>query len=177
MSGMTVKRSSRRVAATRITTLARRLLDASTLCAISTVSRPGRAYVNTAYFAWSSTFRLVWLSAPEATHSKNLRSNPSAAVAVYDSTQTWGGPDRGIQLVGTARELSGRTAAEAERLYAQRFPAYTVTHLARYRFYRFDPRRLKIFDEQALGGGVIVTALVRRGGELEWARTDLYRGS
>jgi hypothetical protein len=39
-----------------------------------------------------------------------------------------------------------------------------------------DPRRLKVFDEQALGGGVIVTALVRHGANLEWARTDLYRG-
>lgn len=177
MSGMTVKRSSRRVAATRIMIVACRLLDASMLCAISTVSRDGRAHVSTAYFAWSSTFRLVWLSAPEATHSKNLRSNPSAAVAVYDSTQAWGGPDRGIQLMGAARELSGRTAAEAERLYAQRFPAYTHTVPAGYRFYRFNPRRLKVFDEQALGGGVFVTALVRRGGELEWARTDLHRGS
>lgn len=177
MSGMTVERSSRRVAATRIMTVACRLLDASTLCAISTVSREGRAYVSTAYFAWSSRFRLVWLSAPEATHSSNLRSNPSAAVAVYDSTQTWGGPDRGIQLVGTAREVSSRTAAEAERLYAQRFPGYAATDPAGYRFYRFDPRRLKVFDEQALGGGVFVTALVRRGGVLEWARTDVYRGS
>ena len=177
MSGMTVKRSTRRVAATRIVTVARRLLDASTLCAISTVSRHGRAHVNTVYFAWSSTFQLVWLSAPEATHSKNLRSNPSAAVAVYDSTQTWGGPDRGIQLVGTARELSSRTATAAEELYAQRFPAYTDTDPAGYRFYRFNPRRLKVFDEQALGGGVFVTALVRRGGDLEWAGTDLYRGS
>ena len=174
---MTVKRSSRRVAAPRIVTVAPCLLDASTLCAISTVSRQGRAYVNTAYFAWSSRFRLVWLSAPEAIHSKNLLSNPSAAVAVYDSTQTWGGSDRGIQLEGTARELSGRPATEAGRLYAQRFPAYTDTDPAGYRFYRFNPRRLKVFDEQALGDGLFVTARVRRGGDLEWARTDLYHRS
>jgi uncharacterized protein YhbP (UPF0306 family) len=172
-----VRRSSRRVAATRITALARELLDASTLCAISTVSRRGQAYVNTAYFAWSASFKLVWMSASEATHSRNLSVRRSAAVAVYDSTQTWAEPDRGIQLVGTARELAGRAAADAERLYAERFPAYAGADPAGYHFYhfyRFDPRRLKVFDERALGDGVFVTALVRRG-ELEWARTDLYR--
>jgi uncharacterized protein YhbP (UPF0306 family) len=175
MSGMVVRRSTRRVAATRLTTLARELLDASTLCAISTVSRRGQAYVNTAYFAWSAGFKLVWMSAAEATHSRNLSVRPSAAVAVYDSTQTWAEPDRGIQLVGSARELAGRAAADAERLYAERFPAYAGAEPVGYHFYRFDPRRLKLFDERALGSGVFVTALVRRGGELEWARTDLYR--
>ena len=48
----------------------------------------------------------------------------SAAVAVFRSTQTWGGSDRGIQLFGRARELRGRAALDAERLYAKRFRAY-----------------------------------------------------
>src|SRR5207244_7797806 len=39
--------------ATRLAALARRLLEASTLCAIATVSPGRRAHINTAYFAWS----------------------------------------------------------------------------------------------------------------------------
>ena len=89
--------------------MTRRLLDESKLCAIATVSPGARAHVNTAYFAWSPTFDLVWLSAPEARHSRNIRADPSAAVAVYRSTQTWGGSDHGIQLFGRARELRGPT--------------------------------------------------------------------
>lgn len=173
---MTVRRSSRRIAASRLTALARDLLEASTLCAISTVSPRGQAYVNTAYFAWTSGFRLVWLSAPEATHSRHLQHNRSAAVAVYDSTQTWGDADRGIQLTGSARRLGRRAALDAERIYAERFPAYADADLDGYAFYRFEPRRLKVFDEPALGGGVFVTARVRPGG-LELVRTGLYRGS
>jgi uncharacterized protein YhbP (UPF0306 family) len=170
-----VERSSRRVASSRIEKLAPQLLDASTLCAIATVSPSGRAHVNAAYFAYSAALDVVWLSAPEADHSRNLRANPSAAIAVFDSTQTWGYSDRGIQLWGAAREVDGRALAEAERVYGDRFPAFGTKDLSRYRFYRFRPRRLKLFDERALGGGVFVTARVGPGGSLSWARTDLYR--
>jgi len=105
-----VERSSKHPSASRLAAIARRLLEASTLCAIATVSPGGRAHVNTAYFAWGPDFDVVWLSAPEARHSRNVRANPSAAVAVFRSTQRWGGSDRGIQLFGRARELRGRGA-------------------------------------------------------------------
>jgi hypothetical protein len=59
-----------------------------------------RAHTNTAYFAWSRDFDIVWLSEPRATHSRNLGANDSAVIAVYDSSQTWGTPARGIQLFG-----------------------------------------------------------------------------
>jgi uncharacterized protein YhbP (UPF0306 family) len=129
--------------------------------------------VNTAYFAWSPAFEIVWLSAPEARHSRNIRANPSAAVAVYRSTQTWGRADHGIQLFGTARELRGRAARVAEQIYAERFRAYS-SDLDAYRFYRLRPRRLKLFDEHALGGATFVTVAVGTGGRLRWVSTETY---
>lgn len=87
---MPVERSSKHPSASRLAAIARRLLEASTLCAIATVSPGGRAHVNTAYFAWGPDFDVVWLSAPEARHSRNVRANPPAAVAVFRSTQALG---------------------------------------------------------------------------------------
>ena len=171
---MPVERSSRRVASKRLEQLARELLGASPLFALATVGPGGRAHVNTAYFAASPAFEVIWLSAPEARHSANLRVNSSAAAAVYDSTQTWGGHDRGIQLFGSARELRGRASAEAERLYAERFPRFRSMDLPAYRWYRLRPRRLKLFHEPDLGRGIFVTAAVRAGGRLVWSRTDVY---
>jgi uncharacterized protein YhbP (UPF0306 family) len=165
---MPIERSKRPVAAARIKAVARSLLEASTLCAISTVSPGDRAHVNTAYFAWTEELDVLWLSDPEAQHSRNLSRNPTAAIAVYDSTQTWGKPDRGIQLFGRAREA----APALEPVYAKRFPAYEPTG---YRLYRFRPNRLKLFDERALGPGVFVTVRVGRGGQVTWQRTDIYR--
>jgi uncharacterized protein len=171
-----VERTRERVSAERLRSITRRLLSASTLCAIATVSADGRAHINTAYFAWGPAFEIVWLSAPEARHSRNIRRHPSVAIAVYDSTQRWGGSDRGIQLFGTSRELAARAARDAERLYRRRFKAYARDELTAYRFYRFRPRTLKLFHERELGGGTFVTANVARDGRLAWVRTESYVG-
>jgi uncharacterized protein YhbP (UPF0306 family) len=153
--------------------LARRLLDASTLCAIATVSPAGRAHINTAYFAWGPEFEVVWWSAPEARHSRNIRTKGSVAIAAFRSTQTWGGLDRGIQLFGRARELRGRAALGAERLYAARFRSYEGGNDA-YRFYRLRTSRMKLFDERVLGGATFVTVAVGRGGRVRWEKTESY---
>jgi uncharacterized protein YhbP (UPF0306 family) len=150
--------------------LAHDLLETSSLCAIATIGPRERAHVNTAYFAWAPDLRLVWLSEPKSQHSRNLRGNASVAVAVYDSRQTWGTPDRGIQLFGSA----GEAGTDAEKLYAARFPAYRATELGAFRFYELRPRRLKLFDERSLGSGVFVTARVRREGAIGWERTEVY---
>jgi len=167
-----IERSKRRVSSARLRELACELLDASTLCAIATVSPGGRAHANTAYFAWTADLQLVWLSDRAATHSRNLRANESAAIVVHDSTQTWGRPDRGIQLLGSARESGDGDAAAA---YAARFPALADQPASAYCYYRFRPARVKLFDETALGPGTFVTARMRTGGELVWERTDEYR--
>ena len=161
------------MASRRIRELAGQLLDTSALCALATVSASGRAHVNTAYFAWSPRLDLVWLSHPRAMHSSNVRTRRTVAVAVCDSHQKWGNPDRGIQLMGTAQELLGRSAGDAETVYVGRFPEYRGSDFAGYRFYRFRPRRLKLFDERALGAGVFLTARVSRG-EVMWERTEIY---
>jgi uncharacterized protein YhbP (UPF0306 family) len=174
---MAIELSKRRVAASRMAALAAELLDASPLCAIATVAPRTRAHVNTAYFAWSPDFDIVWMSEPDARHSRNLRANSTIAIAVFDSRQTWGEPDRGIQLFGSARQVGGRAVERAQTLYASRFPRFREFDLAAYRFYVFRARRLKLFDERALGTGVFVTANVAGGGRLTWERTEVYRAS
>ena len=173
---MAIERSKRPVAPARLARTAGSLLDASPLCAIASVDGRGGAHVNTAYFAWSPDFEVVWLSEPRARHSRNVRANASVAIAVYDSRQSWGRPDRGIQLFGSARELTGKAVGEGEALYGARFRRYRPDKLSEYRFYRFRPRRLKLFDERGLGAGRFVTARVTRGG-LVWERTEIYRAA
>ena len=172
---MPIEQSKRPIAAARLAALARGLLDASPLCAIATVSPGEQAHVNTAYFAWSPRFDLVWLSEPKARHSRNIAANATVAIAVFDSDQTWGDADRGIQLFGSARMTEGATAREAALVYKARFPAYEQEEVSAYRLYRFRPRRVKLFDELELGTGVFVTARVAGGGRLPWERTDVYR--
>jgi uncharacterized protein YhbP (UPF0306 family) len=171
-----IERSSKSVASRRLASVTRSLLDASNLCTIATVGLGSRAYVNTAYFAWSRDFGIVWLSEPRAKHSRNLRTNKTVAIAVYDSAQEWGKPDRGIQLFGTAHRAEVAEAEAAERLYAERFPAFRDADLGAYRFYAFQPHRLKLFDEESLGAVTFVSAKLAES-QLVWERTERYRPS
>jgi uncharacterized protein YhbP (UPF0306 family) len=125
------------------------------------------------YFASTVRFDVVWISDAESRHSRNLLTNPSAAVTIYDSHQTWGRPDRGIQLFGTAGAVSGRAAEQARRAYSARFPSYDASLADSLPIYRFRPRELKLFYERVLGGGTLVTAKVTAD-RLAWVRTEVF---
>jgi uncharacterized protein len=170
---MTVERRSQRFSSARLQVVARRLMNASTLCSLATVWPDGRAHINHMYFAWSDTFDVSWASDPDSRHSRNLLKNSTAAVTVYDSRQTWGRPDRGIQLFGSAGLATGRAAHAAELAYSKRFPSYDPENSESYPFYRFRPRTVKLFDERALAGGTLVTARVNPGG-LAWLKTEVW---
>lgn len=155
-----------------------RILESNVLCSISTVTKGNQAHINTAYFCYSGNLDVYFLSDPHSFHGRNLSTNASAAMAIFDPSQTWGRPDRGIQLYGTCKEARGRTATKAGRLYGERFSVYQkwmagrneeekrlAAQLRTYRFYRFVARKVKILDEREFGGGVFVIAFVRRARE------------
>ena len=169
-----VASTGRRFSSERLARVARRLLDAAPLCALATVGPNGRAYVNTMYFARANPWDLVWISAADSQHSRNVRDRATAAIAVFDSRQRWGGKDRGIQVFGRARELRGAAARAALAAYADRFEADEEI-LDRYVAYRLRPTRLKLFDEREFGGGTFVSARVGRDGTVLWERTETYR--
>ena len=167
----------RPVARRRIERAAFGLLDASLLCAISSVAPRTTAHIYTAYFVWNRDFEIIWLSDRAARHSRNIRDRPSTAITVFDSHQVWGQPDRGIQLFGSTRQLPATEVALAESLYAARFPGYATPDLRAYRFYRFRTERLKVFDEAVFGAGVFVSATIDSGQRLIWERTDISSGA
>ena len=169
-AGRRVVKSARIATGARASVL--RILGDNVLCAIATVSAGGRPHVSTAYFCVSPALELYFMSHPGSLHCRNLAARPAAALAVFSSSQRWGGRDCGLQLFGTCRLATGARAAEAERLYRARFPRFASWHegLSRggveneYRFYRFVTRRLKLLDEETMGDALFVEAVVTRGG-------------
>lgn len=146
------------------------VLSRTTLCSLATIG-PGRtAHSCHVYFAFSRELHLYFLSDPNSAHCRHLTTNPSMAVSVYDSTQTWGGPDRGVALWGICRETRGKGSAWAEDVYGRRFKAYAKwraglnsdDEATTWRFYRFVAARVKAFDETKFGPAVFVVASVRR---------------
>jgi len=149
--------------------VARKLMNASPLCSLSTVSARGRAHINHMYFAWDDAFNVYWISDRDSLHSRNLVKNSSAAITIYASNQVWGKPDRGIQLFGTAGVAKG---GEAAREYGRRFRDFDASENDLL-YYRFRPRLVKLFDERSLAPGTLVTARVTSDG-LVWSKTEVW---
>jgi hypothetical protein len=166
---VTVERRARRYSSAKLEQVARRLMSASPLCSLATVTPAGRAHINHMYFAWTARFEVFWISDPDSVHSRNLTRNPSAAITIYASNQVWGRPDRGMQLFGRASVARG---GDGLRAYAKRFRDFDpdANDLP---CYRFKPRTVKLFDERSLAGGTLVTARVARDG-LAWLRTEVW---
>jgi nitroimidazol reductase NimA-like FMN-containing flavoprotein (pyridoxamine 5'-phosphate oxidase superfamily) len=147
------------------------IMDATELCSLSTVTRRGTAHSAHVYFAYTPMLELYFLSDPNSIHCTNLRTNPSMAVSIYDSTQRnfAGQGDRGVALYGRCREAQGREARLAEETYGRRFRPYLAWRTSpeydkeaqKWRFYRFVTSRIKIFDEPKFGSGVFVVASIR----------------
>ena len=163
---MTVERKARRVSSLKLESVARRLMNASPLCSLATVTPRGRAHINHMYFAWNEGFEIFWFSDEDSVHSRNLERNSSAAITIYDSHQVNGRPDRGIQLFGAAAIATGD---EARRVYSRKFRGLDPSG---YTAYRFRAGTLKLFDEPAFGPATFVTARVTRNG-LAWAQTEV----
>jgi general stress protein 26 len=166
---MTVERRSRRYSSALLERVARRLMNASPLCSLATVSPGGRAHINHMYFAPGDRFEVFWISDPDSIHSRNIARSSSAAVTIYDSHQVWGKPDRGIQLFGTAGIARGSAGTQA---YAKRFEDFDADSND-LPVYRFRPRTVKIFDERSIAGGTLVTARVTPTG-LTWMKTEVW---
>lgn len=145
------------------------ILEANTLCAMSTVTPEALAHINTVYFSYSDELELYFLSHIRSTHCRNLATNSSMAAAIYTPNQQWLGPDRGLQLFGTGIPAEETEGHKAEESFAKRFPAYKSwknTHAdqfnSEYRFYRFVVLRLKVLDEANLREALFVSAVVHR---------------
>lgn len=131
---------------------------------MATVNKNGGAHINTAYFAYSNEPELFFCSYPDSTHCRNLSKNPSMAITVFESRQTWGKPDKGIQLFGSCHEAKQNWRNKAERVYGSRFRGFAKwKHEIEkeegeftLRLYRFVPKKAKILDEVEFGGGVFI---------------------
>ena len=146
------------------------ILGRTILCSVSTVGPSGAAYVNTAYFAYSPELELYFMSDPLSHHARNLRRNPSCAVAVYDSHLSWGKADRGVQLFGRCSEAKAGVVLKATEAYSQRFPRFKAwgeglapdATARRWKFFEFVPSFVKILDEVTFKDRGFVTASVIR---------------
>lgn len=107
-----------------------------------------------AVFYASDGASLIFLSAPNTRHCRNLAQDSRCAATIQEDYREW--PEiKGIQLEGRVVELQGEEEKRAQRLYGEKFPIVgavakvppaIVKALAKVRWFRLVPERFHFID-------------------------------
>ena len=99
-----------------------RLLARHLYLVIATTDDDGRPWVTPVFFAADGTHRVVWVSAPESRHSRNIAARPAVAITVFDTGAPVGGAEA-LYLEATASLVPEGRCAAAIALLNDRVPA------------------------------------------------------
>lgn len=95
-------------------------LNSHSLLFLATSSPVGNVHIAPMFYVSDGTS--VFFSAPDESESaKNMKGNPTAAVAVADPPADWG-KARGLQIEGAVAELEGPEEEAVGRLFQEKFP-------------------------------------------------------
>lgn len=97
---------------------ARGIIDASRYLVLATADAQGRPWSTPVYFAHVGCREFVWVSSPEAVHSRNIAVRPEVGVVVFDSSVEIG-TGQGVYVSAVAAEIV-EGAEEALEVFSQR---------------------------------------------------------
>jgi hypothetical protein len=122
-------------------------LKTQSTLALSTSGGAGPPLVAPLFYLPGDNLELYWFSSPRSAHSRNLKRNPSAAVAVYGHAERWE-DIRGCQMLGPVETITGRRRRAIAEAYVKRFRlgALFQAAMARSRLYAFRPRWVRYID-------------------------------
>jgi uncharacterized protein YhbP (UPF0306 family) len=95
-------------------------LKSHSLLFLGTASSDGNVHVAPMFYATDG--KCIYFSAPDGSETaKNLKQNPTAAIAVADPPEDWS-KARGLQIEGSVDELDGDEETAAGQLFQGKFP-------------------------------------------------------
>jgi hypothetical protein len=97
----------------------RSIVDAALYMALGTADRSGRPWATPVYFAHRGYRELIWVSKPEASHSRNIEARPEVGIVIFDSSVPIG-TGQGVYMSASAAELVGDARHDALAAFAQR---------------------------------------------------------
>lgn len=84
----------------------RRVIDTNSYMALGTTDEIGHPWVSPVWYASEDYLNFLWVSSPDAKHSRNLAVHAEVAVAIFDSSVPVGGAEA-VYMKGVADELTG----------------------------------------------------------------------
>jgi pyridoxine/pyridoxamine 5'-phosphate oxidase len=122
---------------------AREIVESNLYVTLATADAEGRPWASPVWFAHEGYRDFLWVSRPEARHSRNLAARPELALVIFDSTAAEGDV-AAVYVEGRGGELEGQELEHAIATYSRRseatglaaWSAADVTAPARHRLYR-----------------------------------------
>jgi nitroimidazol reductase NimA-like FMN-containing flavoprotein (pyridoxamine 5'-phosphate oxidase superfamily) len=98
--------------------VARELIDSNLYMTLATADGDGRPWATPVWYAHEGYTDFLWVSRPEARHSRNIASRPQVGIVIFDSTVPVGGA-QAVYLEAVAEEVTGRERARRIASYSQ----------------------------------------------------------
>ena len=98
--------------------IARAIIDGNSYMVLGTADENGSPWATPVWFATEAYREFVWVSSPEARHSRNLALRPQLSIVIFDSTVTPGG-GAAVYMSATAEELTGDEIDTGLEVYAR----------------------------------------------------------
>jgi nitroimidazol reductase NimA-like FMN-containing flavoprotein (pyridoxamine 5'-phosphate oxidase superfamily) len=133
---------------------ARALIDANLYMVLGTADEDGRPWAAPVYFAPNGYGEFLWVSNPDARHSRNIAERPDVSIVIFDSSVPIG-TGQGVYMSAVAEEVEGDEQAAVLEVYSRRaiehggraFTPDDVRAPAALRFYRARATEQFVLDE------------------------------
>jgi pyridoxine/pyridoxamine 5'-phosphate oxidase len=134
---------------------ARRIIDSNAYMTLATADADGRPWASPVWFAHDGHAHFIWVSKPEARHSRNLAVRPDAGIVFFDSTPRQGTPEA-VYVEARAEQVAEKDEKRLIEIFSRRSesmsePAWTVEDVrapARLRLYRATATEMFVLGEK-----------------------------
>ena len=139
--------------------IARAIIDANLYLVVGTADATGLPWVSPVYYAPAGYREFLWLSSPQARHSRNIRVRPEVGIVIFDSSVPIN-TGQGVYMSAVADELDGNAVTDEIELFSERSlrhggPPFTAGDVR-------EPSRLRLYRATALDHYVLESGVDRR---------------
>lgn len=89
---------------------------------LGTADEDGRPWASPVYYAAAGYTAFLWVSSPQARHSRNLAARPQLSIVIFDSGVP-PGSGQGVYMDATAEQLTGADLDRGIQLFSRRSQA------------------------------------------------------
>jgi nitroimidazol reductase NimA-like FMN-containing flavoprotein (pyridoxamine 5'-phosphate oxidase superfamily) len=94
------------------------IIDSSRYMTLATADGDGLPWASPVWYAPAGYREFLWVSSPEARHSRNLLARPQLAIVIFDSHQPGGW--NAVYMSAVAEQLAGADVDEGIEIFSRR---------------------------------------------------------